>query len=59
MFKETTKGTKKPVGWSVLRRQLTNLEKPALVALLKDLYELCATWQATSAGGFPITYQMS
>lgn len=34
-----TNETKKPVGWSVVRRQLAAWEKPALLTLLKDLYE--------------------
>ena len=34
-----TNETKKPVGWSEVRRQLAAWEKPALLALLKDLYE--------------------
>jgi hypothetical protein len=35
-----TKATKKPSGWSAVRRQLTTWDKPALLALLKDLYEV-------------------
>jgi hypothetical protein len=31
--------TKKPGGWSTVRQQLAAWEKPALLALLKDLYE--------------------
>ncbi len=31
--------TEKPVGWSAVRRQLAAWEKPALLALLKDLFE--------------------
>jgi hypothetical protein len=34
-----TNATKKPGGWSVVRQQLTSWEKPALLALVKDLYE--------------------
>ncbi len=34
--------TKKPAGWSALRRPLTTWEKPALLALLKDLFEAAA-----------------
>ena len=34
--------TKKPDGWSAVRRQLATWEKPALLALLKDLYEATA-----------------
>jgi hypothetical protein len=34
-----TKAIKKPGGWSIVRRQLGTWEKPALLALLKDLYE--------------------
>lgn len=34
-----TKTTKKPVDWSAVHRQLAAWEKPALLTLLKDLYE--------------------
>ena len=34
--------TKKPGGWSTVRQQLTTWEKPELLALVKDLYELAA-----------------
>jgi hypothetical protein len=34
-----TKATKKSTGWSAVRQQLTSWEKPALLALVKDLYE--------------------
>ena len=34
--------TKKPGGWSAVRQQLATWEKPALLALLKDLYEASA-----------------
>ncbi len=34
--------TKKPGGWSAVRQQLATWEKPALLALLKDLYEAAA-----------------
>ena len=34
--------TKKTGGWSAVRRQLSAWEKPALLALLKDLYETAA-----------------
>jgi hypothetical protein len=37
-----TKSTKKPGGWSAVRQQLTSWEKPALLALVKDLYEAVA-----------------
>ncbi|MDP1993046.1 MAG: hypothetical protein Q8K00_18685 [Syntrophales bacterium] len=33
------KATKKSGGWSAVRQQLATWEKPALIALLKDLYE--------------------
>ncbi len=36
---ETTKRIRKPHGWSTLCRQLVTWEKPALLALVKDLYE--------------------
>ncbi len=31
--------TKKPGGWSTVRKHLTSWDKPALLALVKDLYE--------------------
>jgi hypothetical protein len=31
--------TQKPGGWSTVRHQLATWEKPALLALVKDLYE--------------------
>jgi hypothetical protein len=31
--------TKKPGGWSTVCQQLTSWDKPALLALVKDLYE--------------------
>jgi hypothetical protein len=34
-----TNASKKPGGWSNVRQQITSLEKPALLALVKDLYE--------------------
>ena len=34
-----TNAPKKPGGWSAVRQQLATREKPALLALLKDLYE--------------------
>ena len=37
-----TNATKKPGGWSAVRQQLDTWEKPALLALLKDLYETAA-----------------
>src|SRR6266404_6267128 len=39
MSKETTKRIRKPGGWSTLRRHLVTWEKPALLTLVKDLYE--------------------
>ncbi len=33
-----TKAPKKPGGWSAVRQQLTTWDKPALLALVKDLY---------------------
>ena len=33
------KATKKSSGWSAVRQQLTSWEEPALLALVKDLYE--------------------
>jgi hypothetical protein len=35
-----TNATKKPGGWSTVRQHLTAWDKPALLALLKDLYEV-------------------
>jgi len=35
-----TKTTKKPGGWSTVRQHLTTWDKPALLALVKDLYEM-------------------
>ena len=37
-----TKATKKSGGWSAVRQQLTSWDKPALLALVKDLYEAAA-----------------
>ena len=37
-----TKATKKSGDWSAVRQQLAAWEKPALLALLKDLYEMVA-----------------
>ena len=34
--------TKKPGGWSAVRQQLATWEKPELLALVKDLYEVAA-----------------
>ena len=34
--------TKKTGGWSTVRQQLTSWDKPALLALMKDLYEAAA-----------------
>ena len=42
MSKETIKRTRKPSGWSALSRQLATWDKPALLALVKDLYEVAA-----------------
>jgi hypothetical protein len=39
MSKENAKRTKKPGSWSALRRHLATLDKPVLLALVKDLYE--------------------
>ena len=33
-----TKTTKKPGGWSAVRQQIATWKKPALLALVKDLY---------------------
>jgi len=37
-----TNATKKPGGWSAVRQQLATWEKPALLTLVKDLYEIAA-----------------
>jgi len=42
MSKENAKRTRKPSSWSALRRHLATLDKPALLALVKDLYEASA-----------------
>jgi hypothetical protein len=39
---ETTKPTRKPGGWSAIRQHLTTWDRPALLALVKDLYEAAA-----------------
>src|SRR6266545_3760745 len=62
MLNETEKRTKKPTnpgGWSTLRRYFVTWEKPALLALVKDLYEadadnrdfIQARCQAGESGG--------
>src|SRR6266496_4127444 len=59
MSKENAKRTRKPSSWSALRRHLATLDKPALLALVKDLYEasagnrdfIQARWQAGESGG--------
>ncbi len=42
MPKESTKRIRKPGGWSTHRQQLATWEKPALLVLVKDLYEAAA-----------------
>ncbi len=42
MTKETKRRTRKPGGWSTLRRQLATWDKSALLVLVKDLYEAAA-----------------
>ena len=45
MLNETQKPTRKPTkpgGWGTLRLHLAEWDKPALIALLKDLYEVAA-----------------
>ena len=42
MTKENVKRIRKPGSWSALRRQLATFEKSALLALVKDLYEVAA-----------------
>lgn len=56
---ETKKPTRKPGGWSAVRRHLATLDKPALLALVKDLYDfdtenrdfIQARCQAADSGG--------
>ena len=56
---ETKKPTRKPGGWSAARRHLATLDKPALLALVKDLYDsgtenrdfIQARCQAADSGG--------
>ena len=43
MSKENEKRTGKTSSWSTLRRHLMTLDKPVLLALLKDLYEASAS----------------
>ena len=42
MSGETEQPTKKPGGWSAARQHLATWDKPALIALLKDLYDAAA-----------------
>ena len=59
MSKENAKRTRKPSSWSALGRHLDTLDKPALLALVKDLYEasvsnrdfIQARCQAGESGG--------
>lgn len=39
---ETNKPTQKPGGWSAARKHLATRDKPALLALVKDLYDAAA-----------------
>ena len=39
---ETKNQPRKPGGWSAVRRHLATWDKPALLALVKDLYEAAA-----------------
>jgi hypothetical protein len=39
---ETNKPTQKPGGWSAARKHLATWDKPALLALVKDLYDAAA-----------------
>ncbi|HLG17047.1 MAG TPA: hypothetical protein VJH03_21480 [Blastocatellia bacterium] len=56
---ETNKPTRKPGGWSAARKHLATLDKPALLALVKDLYDsgagnrdfIQARCQAADSGG--------
>ncbi len=36
---ETNKSTQRPGGWSAARQRLATWDKPALLALVKDLYD--------------------
>ena len=59
MSDETKKPTRKPGGWSSARKHLATLDKPALLALVKDLYDagaenrdfIQARCQAADGGG--------
>ena len=59
MPNKTKKPTSKPSGWSPARRHLATLDKPALLALVKDLYDsggenrdfIQARCQAADSGG--------
>ena len=42
MSKEKSKLSREPNSWTTLRRHLASLGKPALIALVKDLYEVSA-----------------
>jgi hypothetical protein len=42
MSNQNAKRTRKSGSWTVLRQHLTTLDKPALLALVKDLYEASA-----------------
>jgi hypothetical protein len=42
MSKENVKRTSQPGSWSAQRRHLATWDKPALLALVKDLYEAAA-----------------
>ena len=42
MTNETPKTTKKPGTWSAARQHLATWDKPALLALVKDLYDAAA-----------------
>ncbi len=42
MPNKTQKATKKPGGWGTVRPHLATLDKPALLTLVKDLYEAAA-----------------
>jgi len=42
MSEKTKKTTRKPDGWSAVRPQLATWDKPALLALVKDLYDVAA-----------------
>ena len=50
-----TNTTRKSGNWSAVRQQITSLEKPALLALVKDLYESARKNRGTGVISYAIT----